>query len=296
MKALGLKPGDEVIIQANAYIADVMAITNNGLTPIFVEIDNNYCIDIKKIEEKLTERTKALLLVHLYGNVVDIDEVDRICKKHDLLLIEDCAQAHGAKYKNQITGSFGKIACFSFYPTKNLGAFGDAGAILTNDKILDNKIRMYRNYGSINKNHNEIVGVNSRMDEIQAGLLRVKLSHLDELNFERKKLAGRYDARINNSKLVLPTVLKDVSCVWHQYVIRCKNRNDLIRHLNNHKIGYDIHYPEPAYLSKAYSYLGIKEGTFPKTERFSKMILSLPLYIGMKQEEQDEVINALNSF
>lgn len=296
MKLLGLKKGDEVIVQANAYIADIMAITNNGLTPIFVDIDMNFCIDINKIKDKITNRTKALLLVYLYGNMPNMDSVNEICNEYGLFLIEDCAQAHGATFKGKKAGAFGRVACFSFYPTKNLGAFGDAGAILTDDENINKKARMFRNYGSDKKYINEMVGVNSRMDEIQAGLLRVKLAHLDELNLERSIIAQRYYSGIKNESLLLPFISSDVSCVWHQFVIRCEKRIDLMRYLDKHKIGYDIHYPVPVYLSKAYSYLDVKEGVFPINDNISNEILSLPLYIGMNTDVQNEVIDILNAY
>lgn len=296
MKMLGLKRGDEVIIQANTYIADVMAITNNSLTPVFVEIDSKYCIDASEIEKNISSRTKAVLVVHLYGNVADMDTIKEVCRKHNLILIEDCAQAHGACYRGKKVGTFGQVACFSFYPTKNLGAFGDAGAILTNDYDLDNRIRVYRNYGSEKKYCNEMVGINSRLDEIQAGLLRVKLSHLDEINLERNIIANRYSSGIVNPQIILPVISDEVTCVWHQYIIKCENRKDLISYLEHYGIGYDVHYPIPPYLSKAYSYLKIKEGSFPITEKCSRTMLSLPMYVGLKMEVQNEIIDILNSF
>ena len=200
---LGIGVGDEVIVQGNTYIASVMGITINGATPIFVEPDEFFNIDTTKIEEKITERTKAILVVHLYGQASDMTSVLELCQKYNLRLIEDCAQAHGAKWKEKQVGTFGDIGCFSFYPSKNLGAFGDAGAIITNSKNIAEDIRIFRNYGSEKRYYNKVVGANSRLDEIQAGFLRVRLSHLDELAVEKKKICEKYICEIKNDKIVV---------------------------------------------------------------------------------------------
>ena len=197
LRSLGIKKGDEIIVQANTYIASVMGITMNGATPIFVEPDEYYNINSSKIEDKITEKTKAILVVHLYGQATNMEKILGLCKKYNLKLVEDCAQAHGAKYKNKQVGTFG-IGCFSFYPSKNLGCFGDGGAIATNDNKLNQDFRVLRNYGSEKRYYNEVVGYNSRLDEIQAGLLRIKLSHLEELEEERKYIANRYLSEIKN--------------------------------------------------------------------------------------------------
>ena len=189
-RSLGIKEGDEVIVQANAYIACVMGITLNGATPVFVEPDEYYSIDAEKIEEKITKKTKAILVVHLYGVPADMEWIDEICQRHNLYLVEDCAQSHGATYRHRKTGTFGAIGCFSFYPSKNLGAFGDGGAIVTNDKKIAETIKILRNYGSEKRYHNVMVGVNSRLDELQAGLLRVKLKYLEQLTLEREEIAS----------------------------------------------------------------------------------------------------------
>ena len=198
---LGIKQGDEVIVQSNAYIASVMAITKNGATPIFVEPDDFYSIDANKITEKITEKTKAILVVHLYGQSAEMDKIIDIAKSKNLYVIEDCAQSHGAKLKGNITGTFGIMGCFSFYPSKNLGCFGDGGAIVTNDENLADKARTFRNYGSRERYNNEVVGVNSRLDEIQAGLLRVKLRYLTELNEERREISEKYLSKIKNKMI-----------------------------------------------------------------------------------------------
>ncbi len=295
-RILGIGKGDEVIVQGNTYIASVMGITINGAIPVFVEPDEFHNIDVSKIEEKITEKTKAVLVVHLYGQASDMGRVQELCKKYQLKLVEDCAQSHGAKYNGKTTGTFGDIGCFSFYPTKNLGAFGDGGAITTDDEALANAARIFRNYGSDKKYYNKVVGANSRLDEIQAGLLRVRLSHLEELNDERDAICRRYLSEIKNPSIELPKVKPGCTTVWHQFVIRCKRREELMEHLHKLDIGYMIHYPVPPHLSEAYSYLGIGKGSLPVTELLADEVLSIPLYNGMTQDEQKLVIDALNSF
>ena len=294
VKLLGIGVGDEVIVQGNTYIASVMGITINGATPIFVEPDEFYGIDPDRIEEKITEKTKAIMVVHLYGNASKMDKIVNICKKYNL--IEDCAQSHGAFFDGKMTGTFGDVGCFSFYPSKNLGAFGDAGAIITNDENLAKEFKIYRNYGSEKRYYNKVVGANSRLDEIQAGLLRVRLSHMHELTEERKKIANRYLKEISNPHLVLPKLREGSTCVWHQFVIRCNERDRLIEYLNEKGIGTIIHYPIPPHLAEAYQHLGHKEGDFPITENYAKTVLSIPMYNGMTDEEQTYVIDALNNF
>lgn len=294
--SLGIKEGDEVICQANAYIASVMGITRNGATPIFVEPDEYYNIDISKIEEKITIKTKAILVVHLYGQSANMEKICDIAKKYNLYVVEDCAQSHGAMYNGKKVGSFGTIGCFSFYPSKNLGAFGDAGAITTDNEELSTKIKKLRNYGSGKRYYNEYIGYNSRLDEIQAGLLRVKLKHLEELTKEREKICNRYLKEIKNSNIVLPKILDNSTTVWHQFVVRSDKRSELIDFLSNKGIGSIIHYPIPPYLQEAYRYLEYKKGDFSITEKYSDTVLSIPLYNGMTEEEQDTVINALNEF
>ena len=295
-RVLGIGVGDEVLVQGNTYIASVMGITMNGATPVFIEPDEYYQIDVDKLEAHITDKTKAILVVHLYGHNTKMDAVVELCKKYNLRLVEDCAQSHGSRYKGQMSGTFGDIGCFSFYPSKNLGAFGDGGAITTNDPQIAQDFRVLRNYGSEKRYYNKIVGTNSRLDELQAGLLRVRLSHLDELTEERQKLCARYSALIKNDKLILPKERPDTVNVWHQYVIRCKDRDALIAYLDALEIGTIIHYPIPPHLAEAYQYLGFKEGDFPITEQYAREVLSIPLYNGMTQEEQDRVIDALNTF
>ena len=295
-RVLGIGAGDEVLVQANTYIASVMGITMNGATPIFIEPDEYYQMDVAKLEEHITNKTKAILVVHLYGHNAKMDEVVALCRKYNLRLVEDCAQSHGSMYNGQMSGTFGDIGCFSFYPSKNLGAFGDAGAITTNDPQIAQDFRVLRNYGSEKRYYNKIVGTNSRLDELQAGLLRVRLQYMDELTKERQQLAGRYTAEIHNDKLLLPKERPDTVNVWHQYVIRCKERDALIAHLDTLGIGTIIHYPIPPHLAEAYQYLKHKEGDYPITEQYANEVLSIPMYNGMTIEEQDRVIEALNSF
>jgi len=295
-KMLGIGAGDEVIVQGNTYIASVMGITMNGATPVFVEPDQYYQIDADKIEEKITSRTKAIMVVHLYGHVTDMDKITAICTKHHLLLVEDCAQAHGASWKGKKVGTFGNIGCFSFYPTKNLGAFGDAGAVISNDRELIEKIKVFRNYGSEKHYYNRVVGANSRLDEIQAGLLNVRLKYMDEITDERKKLAERYQNEIHNSRVILPQERPGSNNVWHQYVIRVKNRNDIEEYLKEKEISTIIHYPIPPHLSEAYSSMGFKKGDFPITEEYADTVLSIPMYNGMTQSEQQYVIDMINQF
>jgi dTDP-4-amino-4,6-dideoxygalactose transaminase len=295
-RILGIGEGDEVIVQGNTYIASVMGITMNRAIPVFVEPDEYYNIDASKIEEKITEKTKAILVVHLYGQASNMDIIADIAKRYNLRLVEDCAQSHGACFNGRMTGSFGDIGCFSFYPSKNLGAFGDAGAIVTNDEELAQKFKIFRNYGSEERYHNIVVGTNSRLDELQAGLLRVRLTHLDELNEERQILCERYLKEIINPRVELPKVPENASTVWHQFVIRTNKRDELITYLNGFEIGTIIHYPIPPHLAQAYGYLGIGKGDLPITEKLAKEVLSLPLYNGMTKDEQSFVIEKINSF
>ena len=232
VRALDIKPGDEVLVQANTYIATVMGITINGATPIFIEPDEFYNIDTSKLEEKITDKTKAIMVTHLYGQAANMKDVKEIADKYNLYIIEDCAQAHGAKYNGQIVGTFGDVGCYSFYPSKNLGAFGDAGAIITNNKEIADKIRILRNYGSEKRYHNKYVGMNSRLDEIQAALLRIKLTHIEELTEERCSIAKKYNEGIKNNLIELPRTRENATSVNHLYVIKT-TFNDSIQYISN---------------------------------------------------------------
>jgi dTDP-4-amino-4,6-dideoxygalactose transaminase len=303
-RVLGIGKGDEVIVQGNTYIASVMGITINDATPIFVEPDEFYQIDVDAIEEKITDKTKAILVVHLYGQAAGMDKVRQLCDKYNLKLVEDCAQSHGACFDGKMTGSFGDIGCFSFYPSKNMGAFGDAGAITTDSEELAKLVKIYRNYGSEKRYYNMVVGANSRLDELQAGLLRVRLSHMDEITAERTALALNYDKGIDNPKVIKPAVREDATSVWHQYVLRVPGsaeepdtmRNKLKTYLEENGISTIIHYPIPPHLSEAYGYLGHKKGFLPITEQYADEVISLPIYSGMTEEEQKKVIDCINRF
>ena len=296
VRALGIGSGDEVIVPANTYIATVLGITENGATPVFVEPDCCHNIDPCGIEKAITVKTKAIIIVHLYGQPCDMDRIMKIATNHNIPVIEDCAQAHGATFKGKKIGTFGYISCFSFFPTKNLGAFGDAGAVTTNDSILAEKICMYRNYGSEKKYYNKVQGVNSRLDEIQAALLRVKLKYLDELTMEREVIANKYLNGINNPAINLPRIISGARHVWHLFVIQTKYRDKLAEYLKNSGISTQIHYPVPPHLAEAYAGLGFQKGSFPITEKEAETILSLPLFNGMIEEEIGDVINAVNEW
>jgi dTDP-4-amino-4,6-dideoxygalactose transaminase len=295
-RLLNIGKGDEVIIQANTYIASVMGITMNNATPVFVEPDKYFALDVSKIEAAITNKTKAILPVHLYGQASDMEAIMKIARKHNLFVIEDCAQSHGAKQNGKMTGTFGDVGCFSFYPSKNLGAFGDSGAVTINSAELAEKFRVYRNYGSGKRYYNKVVGTNSRLDEIQAALLRVRLNYLDELNRERVKICRRYLYEIKNTVIELPKINSGCETVWHQFVIRVKDREKFIEYLKSKDIGTIIHYPIPPHLSEAYAYLEFKKGDFPITENFADTVLSLPLYNGMTDEEQNYVIDIINAY
>jgi len=295
-RALDISEGDEVIVPANTYIASVLGITENGATPIFVEPDEFYNLDAKKIEEKITAKTRAILVVHLYGQAANMAPIKELADKHNLYLIEDCAQSHGAKFGDKITGAWGDIGCFSFYPTKNIGAFGDSGAIVTDNEEIYEKMKMLRNYGSKVKYHNEVLGVNSRLDEIQAALLSVKLSHYDELRLERAAIANRYLKGIDNPKIILPTIRNNAEHVWHLFVVKTENRDNLQEYLLGKGITTQAHYPIPPHLSEAYKYLGHQLGDYPITEEYADTVVSLPLYEGMTDEEIGYVIETINRY
>lgn len=297
LKALRVGRGDEVIVPSNTFIATALAVTYVEATPVFVEPDiRTFNIDPEKIEAAITERTKAIIPVHLYGQPCDMDSIMKIAQKYNLYVIEDCAQAHGATYKEKKIGTFGNVAGFSFYPGKNLGALGDAGAIVTNNKEIASKIRALGNYGSDYKYHHIYQGNNSRLDEIQAAFLSVKLPYLDKMNTERRRIADKYMAGIKNPEIILPYVPEYVNPVWHIFGIRCKKRDALEKFLNEAGIGTNKHYPIPIHLQECYKNLGLKKGDFPIAEEISNTELSLPIYYGMTEKEIQYVINILNKF
>ena len=296
-RLLNIGAGDEVIVCANAYIACVMGITMNGATPVFVEPDQYDNIDADKIEAAITEKTKAILAVHLYGQACDMTKIMNLAQKYSLKVVEDCAQSHGNHWHGKTVGTFGDVGCFSFYPSKGCGAFGDAGCIVTDNKELAKLFKVFRNYGSEKRYHNMMVGSNSRLDELQAGLLRVKLSHLDEFNQERCEIAKKYYEEIRNPLIQFPKVRPGADSTWHQFVIHVPiYRDQLMEYLKEHEIGSLIHYPIPPHLSEAYAYLGYKKGDFQIAEKYADEVLSLPMYNGMTEEEQQTVIDVINSF
>ena len=297
LKALGIKEGDEVIVPSNTYIATALAVTYVGATPVFVEPDiRTFNIDPARIEEAITDKTKAIMPVHLYGQPCDMDPILTIAKKHNLYIIEDCAQAHGATYKGRVIGSFGDAAGFSFYPGKNLGALGDAGVTVTNDEELAMKVRALGNYGSDYKYHHIYQGNNSRLDELQAAFLAAKLPHLDKVNEDRRRTAKKYMEGMNNPEVILPYIPEYANPVWHIFGVRCKRRDELEKFLNDAGIGTNKHYPIPMHLQECYKDLGFKEGDFPIAEEISATELSLPMYYGMTDEEIQYVIDCINKF
>ena len=290
-----LKPGDEIIVPANTYIASILAITDNNLKPVLVEPDiKTYQIDSLKIEEAITPKTKAILLVHLYGQNAYNDKIGEICEKHNLLLIEDNAQAHGCKFNDKRTGSLGNAAGHSFYPGKNLGALGDGGAVTTDDDELADSIRSLANYGSERKYVFKYKGRNSRLDEIQAAILNVKLNYLDEDNNKRKYIAKRYISEIKNPLIILPDVKDWNAHVFHIFPIRTKNRIKLIEYLSDNGVQTNIHYPIPPHKQECYKELN--NLSLPITELIHEEELSLPISPVMSEEEVTEIIRLINTF
>lgn len=297
LKAFGIGEGDEVIVPSNTYIATALAVTYVGATPVLVEPDiRTFNMNPELIEEAITSKTKAIMPVHLYGQACDMDNIMDIAHKYNLRVVEDCAQAHGATYKGKKVGTFGDVAGFSFYPGKNLGALGDAGAIVTNEKKLADKIRALGNYGSDYKYHHIYKGNNSRLDELQAAFLSVKLPYLDKMNSERRRIANRYLSEIKNNRIILPLVPDYAVPVWHIFGIRCEERDLLDKYLRNAGIGTNKHYPIPIHLQECYKDLGFRRGDFPISEEISNTELSLPMYYGMTDDEISYVIKMLNKF
>ena len=294
IRALGIGRGDEVITVPNTFIATVDAIVRNGAKPVFVDIDEeSYNIDVNKIEEKITKNTRAVIPVHMYGQPADMDPILDIAEANNMYVIEDASQAHGAEYKGKKVGSLGDIAAFSFYPSKNLGAVGDAGIIVTNNEELADKIRVLRNYGQRKKYYHDFIGYNSRLDEIQAAVLRVKLKYLDVWNEKRRELAKIYNEQFSDVREIKPPIEMDYAKhVYHLYVIRCKNRDELRQYLKSKGISTGIHYPIPIHLQEAYKYLGYRSGDFPITEKYADEILSLPMFPELTKEE----IRVMSSF
>jgi dTDP-4-amino-4,6-dideoxygalactose transaminase len=296
LRAMDIGPDDEVIVPSNTFIATWLAVSYAGATPVPVEPDEKtYNIDPKLIEAAITEKTKAIMPVHLYGQPADMDPILRIAEKYQLKVIEDAAQAHGARYKGKRTGGLGDAAGFSFYPGKNLGAFGDGGAVTTNDSNLAEKVRRLSNYGSQVKYHHEVKGFNSRLDEVQAALLRVKLRRLDDWNEKRREVASQYGKLVSIADVGLPIVLPDTLPVWHLYVIRHHKRDVLQKYLQQKGIDTLIHYPIPVHQQSAYLKV-FSPKAMELTQTIASSILSLPMYPGLKSDEIVAIADALNTF
>jgi dTDP-4-amino-4,6-dideoxygalactose transaminase len=290
LQGLGVGPGDEVITVAHTFIATAEAINAAGARPVFIDIDPvSYTMDPAKLEKAITPRTKAIIPVHLYGQPADMDAINAIAAKHDIPVIEDSCQAHGAKYKGRPTGSLGKAACFSFYPSKNLGACGEGGAVTTNDAELAKKVRMLRDHGSVKKYEHDFPAYNLRLEGIQGGVLAVKLPHLDGWNNNRRILAARYNEIFAGSKVVTPKEMPYAQHVYHLYVVVVEDREALKNALSEQGIENGLHYPVPLHLQKAYEYLGYKKGDFPVSEHVASNHVSLPMYAELPIEHVEHV-------
>lgn len=296
LHASGIGPGDEVIMQANGYIATTLGITQNGAIPVFVESDKYHNMDPDKIEQAITDKTKAILVTHLYGAATRMDKILDICDKYNLMLFEDCAQSHFSSYKGTNTGLFGKAGFYSFYPTKNLGGFGDGGAVVSHDKEFIEKIKVLRNYGSDYRYHNIVPGFNSRLDELQAGFLRVKLAHWDEYVTNRKKIAEAYLKGISNPSIRLPENPEGTDPIWYMFVINVDDQDAFRSYMKENGVQTDVSFPMPPYMQPAMSYLNIHEGANPYAEHDCKTVISLPMMDYMSDEEIQKVISAVNGY
>ncbi len=297
LHVLGVGKDDEVITVPNTFISTVLPILAVGARPVFVDVaQENLSMNVALVEQYITPRTKAIIPVHLFGLPVDIDPILRLAKKYKLAVIEDACQAHGAMYKGRKAGSIGDVGCFSFYPSKNLGAFGDAGAVTTNRKDIGEKLRILRNIGQKQKNVHSVLGINSRLDTIQAAMLRVKLPYLDQWVQKRRQLAHRYNTSLVDLPIALPIELESMKSSYHLYVIRTPRRDQLKRYLEDNGVLCSIHYPIPIHLQPCMKVLGYKRGDFPISERSAREVLSLPLYPELKAEEVDVVAHTIRSF
>ncbi|MBU1674087.1 DegT/DnrJ/EryC1/StrS family aminotransferase [Patescibacteria group bacterium] len=292
--SLGIGPGDEVIVPSHTFVSSVDAVRHCGARPVFCDIDENtFCIDPKDIQGKISEKTKAIIPVHLYGYPAEMGQIMDIAKDSGIFVIEDACQAHGAEYKGKKVGTIGDIGCFSFYPAKNLGAYGDGGAVVTNNDEIAEKISKLRNYGQSKKYYSDFIGYNSRLDELQAAVLRVKLSHLDEWNENRSKAAGSYGQLLDGSSLIIPKEADDIFHAWHLYVIRHPKRDELQEYLNENGIETLIHYPVPVHMQKSYSDFDVD---LPLTEKISQEILSLPMHPFLRDEEIETVCRKIKEW
>ena len=297
MLALGIGKGDEVIIPANTFIATAWGVSHAGATPVFVDCDaDTWEIDPLKIEAAITSSTKAVIGVHLYGQPFDIDSVKEICDKHNLFLVEDAAQAQGARYKGKTVGVFGEMACFSFYPGKNLGACGEAGGISTNNEKYVKHIHSLRNHGSVERYYHDEIGYNYRMGGLEGASLSVKLKYLESWNNRRREIAKKYNSEISNSKIKFQAIPAYADGVHHLFVVTVENKESFVKHLADNDINAAYHYPVPCHLQKAYSHLGHKEGDFPNSEYLAAHCVSLPMYAELKDEEVNKIIDCINKF
>jgi dTDP-4-amino-4,6-dideoxygalactose transaminase len=295
--SLGVGPGDEVIIPANTFIATAWGVSYTGATPVFADCDAlTWEIDPADVERKITKKTKAIIGVHLYGMPFDVDAVNAIAKKHGLFLLEDAAQAQGAKYKGMNAGTFGALACFSFYPGKNLGACGEAGGISTNNASYAEHIRSLRNHGCKVRYLHDEIGFNMRMGGLEAASLIIKLRHLSDWNAHRQAIAKRYVSEIQNKKITMQKQPDWATSIYHLFVVTCEEKDAFVKHLQNNSISPAFHYPVPCHLQKAYAHLGYKTGSFPNAEYLAAHCISLPMFAELTNEEVDRVVHAVNSF
>ena len=297
LRALGIKEHDEVLVPSNTYIATWIAVSRVGAVPIPVEPnEDTFNINPSNIEEKITNKTKAIVPVDLYGQPCEIDSIVKIASEYDLKVVVDAAQSHGAEFRDKKVGSLADVTAFSFYPTKNLGAYGDGGAIVTNNQDIAEMVSMLRNYGTFEKYNSKYIGINSRLDEIQAALLRVKLKHLNEINHIKREIATCYLENISSEYLQLPYVPPSVEPVWHQFVVKSLYRDKLKEYLSKNFVETIIHYPVPPHLQKAYEWMGLRNGSLPIAEKLSQQILSIPIDPYLKTGEVEYIVNALNGF
>ena len=298
LRALDIGPGDEVICPTFTYVATVSAVALTGATPVFVDIDpQTYCMQLSEVQAKITPRTKAIVAVHLYGHPADLLELRRLADKHHLALIEDCAQATGAEIEGKKVGTRGDLGCFSFFPTKNLGGYGDGGMVTSEKADLYNKVKMIRTHGQgAIKYHHEIIGTNSRLDEIQATILRIKLRRLDQWNDSRRHVAQTYAKSMRNSAVILPSEAQGCRHVYHQYTVRSSERPALMQHLKNKGVGCTVYYPVSLHLQQAFQNLGHRLGQFPQAEAAQEQVLSLPMYPELSSAQIEEIAEAINSF
>lgn len=297
VRALGIGPGDEVIVPAHTFIASALGVTMAGATPVFVDVNEDFLMDVNALERVITPKTKAILPVHLYGQMVDLEPVINLATKRGLAVIEDAAQAHGARKGARRAGAVGQLGCFSFYPGKNLGCYGDGGAVTTNSRELRDKLEALRNYGSTQKYHHPVIGFNCRLDTIQAAILSVKLPRLEGYNAARFQVASWYqDALRGLGDLILPEMPGEGRHVFHLYVVRTKKRDALLRYLQEHGVGAGIHYPVPMHLHGAYAHLGYRVGDFPVSERICSEILSLPIFPELTRDQVGTISKLVQDF